>query len=163
MSKEIPEYYYKFRIVDACESLHMSKMGSSDPLSLEDENELIEFLLMRLRLWGTCKCEYDMAIFNLIKETLKEYPEEKALDITTPESYGKVFAGHFFNTMKDPTMQGPTFTWEKMPERVAMLAGANYYTTKALGQATVHDIDRASEAARIELKRILLDSEPPLI
>lgn len=76
-AKYLPKHEkYMMRIVDACERLHMSTTGASDPLSDDEERTLTEFLTERIQGWTPSGIKwsgpYDHAIYSLIIQTLNE-------------------------------------------------------------------------------------------
>ena len=67
---------YDYSILEICETLHMAKTGTADPLTEEESTKLRAFLVTRQLDWHPSHLScvgYDGAVFALINAALKEW------------------------------------------------------------------------------------------
>lgn len=64
---------YDYSILEVCETLHMAKTGSSDPLTDDESVRLRAFLITRRMDWSATTSKYDQAVWDLMSAALKEY------------------------------------------------------------------------------------------
>ncbi len=81
--------------------------------------------------------------------------EVRLKQVKEASKYGQKYAEEFFESMRNPENQGPTFDWSKFPNMVAGIAAASCWT--AMIQSDMESI--VKEAAFKRAKALIEENE----